>query len=337
MKVSKVVVAVVALHVLVIGGIIVFEGCSRTHTPANPPVASDESAPGQTTDVASATQTVPAEPTPAMIPATPTSAETVAATPAVTPAARTYVVKKGDSLWKIARAESVSVSALMKANNLTKDSKIVVGKKLQVPQKAESAVAKAAPATAGEATATAATTAGGATYSVKSGDSLWKIAHANNTTVTALKQANSLPSDALKVGQKLTIPSAATPAAAKTDMAKSAAKPAPAATAAAASNVPVTYAYAHEPGMFVENKQTVHYVDAGESLTIIAQKYGVKSDELIRANNLTRTTSLQYGQRLVIPLGSATPAASASGGSALGAISSGPALAAPVVSTGTGN
>ena len=41
MKVSKVVLIVVALHVLVIGGIFVFEGCSRAKSNV-PAVASDE-------------------------------------------------------------------------------------------------------------------------------------------------------------------------------------------------------------------------------------------------------------------------------------------------------
>lgn len=45
-----------------------------------------------------------------------------------------------------------------------------------------------------------------ASYTVVSGDSLWKIARAHNTTVVKLREANSLKSDQLKVGQTLTIP-----------------------------------------------------------------------------------------------------------------------------------
>jgi LysM repeat protein len=43
-------------------------------------------------------------------------------------------------------------------------------------------------------------------YIVKSGDSLWKIAHKNHTTVKKLKAANNLSSDALKPGMSLKIP-----------------------------------------------------------------------------------------------------------------------------------
>ena len=46
----------------------------------------------------------------------------------------------------------------------------------------------------------------------------------------------------------------------------------------------------------------VHYVDMGESPAIVAKKYGVKVDELMKANNITDPKRVQYGQRLVIPV-----------------------------------
>lgn len=42
-------------------------------------------------------------------------------------------------------------------------------------------------------------------YTVKSGDSLWKISSANGLTVTQLKQYNALTSDTIYVGQKLAL------------------------------------------------------------------------------------------------------------------------------------
>ena len=50
MKVSKVVLIVVALHVLVIGGIIVFEGCSRAKSSTPTDMAANENLPGQQPD-----------------------------------------------------------------------------------------------------------------------------------------------------------------------------------------------------------------------------------------------------------------------------------------------
>lgn len=43
-------------------------------------------------------------------------------------------------------------------------------------------------------------------YVVRSGDSLWALAHAHHTTVTALRQQNHLSSDLIRIGQTLQIP-----------------------------------------------------------------------------------------------------------------------------------
>jgi LysM repeat protein len=47
---------------------------------------------------------------------------------------------------------------------------------------------------------------GGETYTVKSGDSLTKIAKAHGTTVKAIESENNLSTTKIKVGQKLKIP-----------------------------------------------------------------------------------------------------------------------------------
>lgn len=45
-----------------------------------------------------------------------------------------------------------------------------------------------------------------ATYTVKKGDTLWDIAKAHKTTVSALKAKNNLKSDVITIGKKLSIP-----------------------------------------------------------------------------------------------------------------------------------
>ena len=44
------------------------------------------------------------------------------------------------------------------------------------------------------------------TYIVESGDNLWDIARAYNTTVEEIKRINNLKSNALQIGQTLLIP-----------------------------------------------------------------------------------------------------------------------------------
>lgn len=328
MKVSKVVLIVVALHVLVIGGIFVFEGCSRSQAPT-PDMASNESLPGEQ-PAAVAPTTAPMTPQ-VLTPADPSSIpapSTVASSQPAT-AARTHVVKKGDSLWKIAKLESVSVGDLTRANNLTKTSMLKIGQKLQIPASAKAEQVTTATASViptGGVTPSAEATipeGSGPLYTVKSGDSLWKIARQQNVSVAAIKQANSLSSDALKVGQKLHMP-VATATAAST-------------TASAPVNAGIaTPSHAtewREPGQYSENGQTIHVVDFNESPATIAKKYGIKIEDLMKANNITDATRIQYGQRLVIPLSQqATTSPSVSAAPVVSSGSVQPALAAPVVS-----
>ena len=333
MKISKVILVVAALHVLVIGGIFVFEGCSRSQS-KTPEMATDESQPGvKPADLAALTP-APANPTPAEMsstapPATPSTA--TAATPVsnIGAAAKTYVVKKGDSLWKIAKAEGVSQAEIAKANNLSKNSLLKIGQKLQIPQVAKTtpttsvatAAAAAIPSSADTLSATAPNVLGAASadadnvYMVKAGDSLWKIAQDHHVSVSAIKQTNNLSGDSLKVGQKLKMP-AATPT---SDVAAGGFR---------------------EPGTYTENGQMVHYVEIGESPSVIAKKYGVKVDELMKVNNITDPKRVQYGQRLVIPVVAAAATAPSSTAAAMPTASAAhaasrePALAAPVVTTG---
>jgi peptidoglycan endopeptidase LytE len=307
MKVSKVVLIVVALHVLVIGGIFIFEGCSRAKTSA-PEMAENET---PATDSAANLPALPAEN--ALAPAQPSPA-VVAQTTA--PAARTYTVKKGDSLWKIAKSQSVSIGDLARANNLSKTTALKVGQKLQIPAAAKSetvtAQASVVPTSADSTaptTTAAATPMEGNIYIVKTGDSLGKIARAQNISVAAIKQANSLSGDSLRIGQKLHIPTATA-----------------AATPTAQAGIATTSEKEWQTGPVTENGQQYHIVDIGESPATIAKRYGIKVEDLMKANGISDARRIMVGQKLSIPTQpAATPAPAP-------AASTTPAAAAPIVS-----
>ena len=93
----------------------------------------------------------------------------------------TYIVKKGDSLYKIAQNNNTTVSELIELNNLT-STNLSIGQRLKLPTQVFN------------------------TYVVKSGDSLYKIARENNTTVDILKDINNLTSNLLSIGQVLKLP-----------------------------------------------------------------------------------------------------------------------------------
>lgn len=96
-----------------------------------------------------------------------------------------YVVKKGDTLYSIARKYNTSVDNLKSINNITTDS-LAIGQIIKLPSTSSTA---------------------GDTYIVKKGDSLYSIARTYNTSVDKLKEINNLTSNALAIGQILKLPS----------------------------------------------------------------------------------------------------------------------------------
>ena len=120
-----------------------------------------------------------------------------------------YTVVKGDSLAKIAKKNGVTLKALEGANPTVKPTKLKIGEKLTIPAGGKPA---ADTTVAGAAAPTADT--GGESYTVKSGDTLTKIARAQGVKLKALQAANGLTTTKIKVGQKLTIPAKAESAAA---------------------------------------------------------------------------------------------------------------------------
>jgi len=118
-----------------------------------------------------------------------------------------YVVVKGDTFAKIAKKNGVSVKAIQAANPGVEPTKLKVGQKLSIPASSGGASAMTGgPVSTGSGVA-------GETYTVKSGDSLTKIAKMHNTTIKAIRAENNLTTDHIKVGQKLKIPARAEAAA----------------------------------------------------------------------------------------------------------------------------
>ena len=104
---------------------------------------------------------------------------------------KTYTVKAGDSLWAIANSHKMTLNDLKQVNNLSSDL-IYVGQTLKVTKSAVTTANK----TDGQSSTKK-------TYTVKAGDSLWRIASNNGTTVNQLKALNNLTSDMIYVGQDL--------------------------------------------------------------------------------------------------------------------------------------
>jgi lipoprotein-anchoring transpeptidase ErfK/SrfK len=114
----------------------------------------------------------------------------------------TYVVKPGDNLFRIALNHGLTTQELASANGITNLSRVYAGQVLRIPSPGSTTVASPAPTTR-----TVPTTS--STYTVKQGETLYRIAVNHGVSVQALAQANGIlnPSH-IYTGQRLTIPGA---------------------------------------------------------------------------------------------------------------------------------
>ena len=191
---------VVGVHVAAIMAALLAQGCRREE--------------GQSPD----TNQVPVLADPGLMPVdtNPPSASLVdTSTPTATPidslpptpaTATEYTIARGDSFSIIAKKfPGVTAKAIQEANPSVDPLRLQIGQKIVIPPPA------ALPANGAATTGSAVSATGEVIYTVKSGDNLTKIATQFGTTIRALRSANNLVTDNIKVGQKLKIPGKTAP------------------------------------------------------------------------------------------------------------------------------
>ncbi|SET63581.1 Peptidoglycan/xylan/chitin deacetylase, PgdA/CDA1 family [Natronincola peptidivorans] len=107
-----------------------------------------------------------------------------------------YMVRQGDTLYKISQKLGVSLTDLAIENNISNWNHIYVGQKLSVPANGANTSTGSAPSQVS------------ADYVVKRGDSLYKISQELGVSMAALAEANSLKDwNTIYIGQVLKVPS----------------------------------------------------------------------------------------------------------------------------------
>lgn len=315
MKLLNILGAVIAVHIAVLVLAIVIPGCRSTQsstvpntttnevnspvsTPSsrissapemrdadlNPPLAGEVSSrfdPNATATSPTGTRFSPSRPAPAVREGL--SAMAVPMIDPVQPVA-TYTVSRGDNLWSLAKKNNLTVRELASANGLPADAGLRVGQVLVIPGKIPTA-----PAMSTSGTTVEIPTESSRSYVIRPGDTLGKIAQLHGTSVAQLKAFNRMSSDTVRAGDRLLIPDSATvaPAAATEVSASATTQPAVAADAAAFK----------------------HRVAPGESLAVIANRYGVRIGDIALANKVRDPSLIRPGQELIIPGWEAPPAA----------------------------
>ncbi|MDO4542026.1 MAG: SafA/ExsA family spore coat assembly protein [Bacillota bacterium] len=170
-----------------------------------------------------------------------------------------YVVQPGDTMWLIAKKFGVSLDALLRANPQVADGdKISVGEKIFIPQSSG--------------------VAGGGTYTVKAGDTMWLIAKKFGISLSQLIRLNPQIPDPNLIypGQKINVPKAEVS--------------------------PTPPPQPQPPTHVSENNGRLYFVKSGDTFFGIAQRYALNLDSLIRANpQIQNPDSLLPGMQLYLP------------------------------------
>ena len=162
----------------------------------------------------------------------------------------THKVDWGDTLYSLAARYNTSVAAIVAANNLGNANVIRVGQTLTIPQGSQAGVT---PQPGQQQT-----------YTVKPGDTLYRIAAQYGTTTNAIAQANGIVNPAfIRDGQRLVIPvgSGGTPS----------------------------------------QGGSTYTVQLGDTLSAIAARFGTTYWAIVTANNLPNANYIRPGQTLIIP------------------------------------
>ena len=190
-----------------------------------------------------------------------------------TTSATTYTVKSGDTLSKIAANHNTTTSTLTSLNNLSNPNLIYVGQVLKLTSGSTSS---------STSTTSSTTTSSATTYTVKSGDTLSKIAANHNTTTSTLTSLNNLSNpNLIYVGQVLKLTSGSTSSTS---------------TASATTS----------------SATTTYTVKSGDTLSGIAAKYNTTYTTLAKVNNISNANEIYVGQTLKISTTSTTSSTSTS-------------------------
>ena len=184
------------------------------------------------------------------------------------------VVQPGETLSEIAEREGVSVSRLMQLNGITKADSVQAGARLVL---GSAAGASSSP----RATASRTRTGSGNVVVVRPGDTLSQIAEREGVSVSRLMELNGISKpDALSIGAKLVLGNGGESA-----------------TAPAAA-VATTRPKPSSPTSSFPSNASSHEVKPGESLSVIAEGYGVPISRLLALNGISDPNKLNVGTKL---------------------------------------
>ena len=200
----------------------------------------------------------------------------------------TYTVKSGDSVWGISNSFGISMLQLIEWNNI-KNNFIYPGQKLTIKggQTTGSSTNNSGNNTnsSGNSNISAGTgQTSGIKYTVKSGDSVWKIANDHGISMNQLIEWNNIKNNFVYPGQQLIVSNGGSSSSTTTNTGNASSSSNNAGSSAASG--------------------TKYTVKAGDSVWSVSNNYGISMNQLIQWNNI-KNNFIYPGQQLIVKGGSA--------------------------------
>ncbi|USD13651.1 LysM peptidoglycan-binding domain-containing protein [Priestia megaterium] len=171
----------------------------------------------------------------------------------------THKVKAGETLFSISQQHNVTVEDLKKWNGLS-STLIYANQTLQI----------GSTSTDSSSSSTPTTTSSNHTYTVKSGDTLYRIAKNNGTSVQQLKEWNNLSSHLIYVNQVLKISGTG--------------------TVSSSPSAPVQEKTNETQASPAPGNSKSYKVQPGDTMWSVAQRHGISISQLKQWNNLSSNT-----------------------------------------------
>ena len=194
-----------------------------------------------------------------------------------------HKIRKGDTPKTLAKRYGVRSDEILRVNQLRSAKSLRVGQSLLIPINPDAGkltLAEMRDALREEPAAGKGKSAGGTSYTVKSGDTLWSIARRYNVSEQQLRNWNGLGGkSALKIGQKLMVSS------------KGKAAPVAAAKPQVAAN---------KTDKTSPTRKIVYEVRPGDNVWTISQKFDIDTQQILDWNRLSKNSVLRPGQRLTL-------------------------------------
>ena len=203
-----------------------------------------------------------------------------------------YTIQSGDTLWRLSQAYGVSVQSIVNLNPGVDPQNLQIGSMLCIPYPT---APSASPSTQVPAPPLPVISCpdGAFSYSVQSGDTLWKLSQAYGVSVQSIMNLNpGVDPLNLQIGSMLCIPYPTAPSAAPS------APPSapPSAAPSAAPSAPLSTAPSAPPRTFL------YLVKKCDSICTIARKFYVSAESILKKNPGLNPRCLQAGTYIYVPI-----------------------------------